>query len=76
MTITGGDTDTIESRTRHRRSMLLECWWLWLVNEKVVYRAGERIVAIAGHIAKVMENQAYLILDAFFAVGPVFKVAA
>ena len=131
--------------------MLLECWWLWLVNEKVVYRTGERIVmvgdhtktpkdgrrmpevstlhqdsetsskptyfrghhwacigllinagskffatplwteihrdsiqhsqstrivAIAGHIAKVMENKAILTLDAFFAVGPVFNVAA
>jgi len=131
--------------------MLLKCWWLWLINEKVVYRVGgriimvgdhtktpkdgrripevstlrqdsetsskpayfrghhwacigllvnvgrkffttplwaeihrdslqhsrsTRIVAIAGHIAKVMENKAIIVLDAFFAVGPVFELAA
>ena len=35
--------------TAWRGDMLLECWWLWLVNEKVVYRAGERIVMVGDH---------------------------
>jgi hypothetical protein len=35
-----------------------------------------RIVQIAGQIAKRMDQPAYLVLDAFFAVGPVFQTAA
>jgi len=137
--------------TAWRGDMLLKCWWLWLINEKVVYSVGgriimvgdhtktpkdgrripevstlrqdsetsskptyfrghhwacigllinadrkffatplwteihrdslqhsrsTRIVAIAGHIARVMGNKAIIVLDAFFAVGPVFEVAA
>ena len=50
--------------------------WTEIHRDSLQHSQSTRIVAIAGHIAKVMENQAYLILDAFFAVGPVFKVAA
>ena len=35
--------------TAWREDMLLECWWQWLINEKVVYRAGERIVMVGDH---------------------------
>jgi hypothetical protein len=34
-----------------------------------------RLVSQAIHIAQFMSKQAYLVLDAFFAVGPVFKAA-
>jgi len=50
--------------------------WGEIHKDSLQFSKTTRIVAIAGRIAQVMENRAYLILDAFFAVGPVFKVAA
>jgi hypothetical protein len=35
-----------------------------------------RIVTMAGHIARAMGSPAFLVLDAFFAAGPVFEAAA
>ena len=50
--------------------------WTEIHRDSLQHSQSTRIVAIAGHIAKIMGNKACLILDAFFAVGPVFEVAA
>ena len=50
--------------------------WAEIHHHSLLYTSTTRIVAVAGRIAQTMGNQAYLVLDAFFAVGPVFHVAA
>ena len=50
--------------------------WAEIHHEDLKETRSTRIVTVAGGIAKEMKQSAYLVLDAFFAVGPVFRAAA
>ncbi len=50
--------------------------WAEIHQQKLHGSRATRIVTAAGNIAREMKRQAYLVLDAFFAVGPVFEAAA
>lgn len=50
--------------------------WAEIHNDSIEETLATRIVMIAGQIARFMGSPAILVLDAFFAVGPVFEAAA
>jgi hypothetical protein len=50
--------------------------WAEIHHDALEQSRATRIVSVAGHIANEMKCKAYLVLDAFFAVGPVFLAAA
>lgn len=49
--------------------------WAEIHHDDLLESRSTRIVVVAGRIAKAMGRQGYLVLDAFFAVGPVFQTA-
>jgi hypothetical protein len=50
--------------------------WAEIHRESLPESQTTRIVAVAADIARVLGHSAYLVLDAFFAAGPVFELAA
>jgi DDE superfamily endonuclease len=50
--------------------------WAEIHHEDLEESRSTRIVVVAGRIARAMGTPAYLVLDAFFSVGPVFLEAA
>ncbi len=50
--------------------------WAEIHREHLHGSRATRIVAVAGEIAREMRSKAWLVLDAYFAVGPVFETAA
>ena len=50
--------------------------WAEIHHEDLNETRSTRIVTVAGRIANEMKQSAFLVLDAFFAVGPVFRTAA
>ncbi len=50
--------------------------WGEIHQDKLHGSRTTRIVTAAGNIAREINSRAYLVLDAFFAVGPVFETAA
>lgn len=50
--------------------------WGEIHQQKLHGSRSTRIVTVAGNIAREINSRAYLVLDAFFAVGPVFDAAA
>lgn len=50
--------------------------WAQIHHEALEESRATHIVGVAAHIAEKMKSNAYLVLDAFFAVGPVFLTAA
>ena len=50
--------------------------WVEIHHDAIPEKRSTRIVSVARHIAQAMHTSAYLVLDAFFAVGPVFQTAA
>ena len=49
--------------------------WGEIHQQKLHGSRTTRIVTVAGNIAREINSRAYLVLDAFFAVGPVFETA-
>jgi hypothetical protein len=50
--------------------------WAEIHRENLHGSRATRIVAVAGEIAREMGSKAWLVLDAYFAVGPAFETAA
>jgi hypothetical protein len=49
--------------------------WAEIHHEDLDETRSTRIVTVAGRVARTMGKPAYLVLDAFFSVGPVFQTA-